>query len=159
MDDENCMVWNWLYSFGPEPLQKPEEDFRVAGNGRSDMDPANNFRKVRNKDIRWGINRAAQKNENFTGITGVNTQDHAVQESMGPIVNRSKEHLGPADRAVIVARQLLLRAVQAVDDGADPRGSDTSYYGVRAIERIIPHDADWWVEFRAESLVEAASAG
>ena len=159
MDDENCMVWNWIYSFGSEPLQKPEEDFRVAGNGLSDMDASNNFRKLRNRDIRWGIDRAAQRTENFTGITGVNTQDHAVQESMGPIVNRTKEHLGPGDRAVIVARQLLLRAIQAVDDGADPRGADTSYYRLRAIERIIPHDADWWAEFRAESLPETAAAG
>ncbi|HTE84270.1 MAG TPA: Rieske 2Fe-2S domain-containing protein, partial [Dehalococcoidia bacterium] len=149
MDDANCMVWNWIYSYGPEPLKKPEDDFRTAGNGLSDMDPANNFRKLRNKDIRWGIDRSAQRTENFTGITGVNTQDHAVQESMGPVVNRAKEHLGPADRAVIVARQLLMRAIQAVEDGAGPRGADTSYYGVRAIERVIPNDADWWTEFRA----------
>jgi phthalate 4,5-dioxygenase len=151
MDDENCMVWNWIYSFGAEPLSKPEEDFRIAGNGRSDMDPSNNFRKLRNRDIRWGIDRAAQRTETFTGITGVNTQDHAVQESMGPIVDRSKEHLGPGDRAVIVARQLLLRAIQSVEDGADPRGADASYYGLRAIERVIPANVDWWEEFAAET--------
>jgi phthalate 4,5-dioxygenase oxygenase subunit len=159
MDDENCMVWNWLYSFGPQPLAQPEEDFRIAGNGPSDMDPNNNFRKLRNKDARWGIDRAAQKTVNFTGITGVNTQDHAVQESMGPIVNRTKEHLGPADRAVIVARQLLLKAIQAVEDGGEPHGANTSYYGLRAIERIIPHDADWWAEFRAETHPETIAAG
>ena len=40
-----------------------------------------------------------------------------MQESMGPIVDRSKEHLGPADRAIIVARRLLLQAVKTVQEG------------------------------------------
>jgi hypothetical protein len=34
-------------------------------------------------------------------IDGFNVQDRAVQESMGRIVDRSREHLGPADGAVI----------------------------------------------------------
>ena len=37
----------------------------------------------------------------------INAQDRAVQESMGVIVDRSREHLGPADRAIIAARRLL----------------------------------------------------
>jgi len=34
----------------------------------------------------WMIDRQVQKNETFTGIDGINTQDRAVQEGMGPIV-------------------------------------------------------------------------
>jgi len=30
----------------------------------------------------------------YTGIDGINQQDRALQESMGPIVDRSREHLG-----------------------------------------------------------------
>jgi len=77
--------------------------------------------KLRNKDMRWGIDREAQRTETFTGIAGVNTQDHAVQESAGPIVDRTREHLGPADRAIIVARQLLLKAIEAVAAVDDSR--------------------------------------
>jgi hypothetical protein len=84
-----------------------------------------------------------QKTETFTGIDGIHTQDHAIQESMGPIVDRSREHLGPADKAIIAARRLLLDAVRTVQAGGDPPGVGTSYYGLRAIEQVLPRDADW----------------
>ena len=45
--------------------------------------------------------------ESYTGIDGINQQDRALQESMGRIVDRSREHLGPADKAIIQARKLL----------------------------------------------------
>ena len=85
---------------------------------------------------------------------GVNTQDHAVQESMGAIVDRSKEHLGPADRAVIGMRRVLLDAVKAVQDDGDPPGTRTSYYNVRAIERVLPGGIDWRQELHAEIYPE-----
>ena len=62
---------------------------------------------------------------------------------MGPVVDRSQEHLGPADRAIIIARRLLLEACRAVEEGKDPRGADRSYYGARAIEKIFPNTQSW----------------
>ena len=44
-------------------------------------------------DDDWMIDRQVQKYETFTGIEGINTQDQAVQESMGAIVDRSTENL------------------------------------------------------------------
>ena len=61
------------------------------------------------------IDRSVQKTKTFTGIDGINTQDFALQEGMGPIVDRSKEHLGTTDRAIIVLRQLLLEAIDALE--------------------------------------------
>jgi hypothetical protein len=84
-----------------------------------------------------------QKTESFTGIDGVNVQDRALQESMGPIVDRSREHLGPADKAIIQARRLLLQAVKAVGEGGTPRGIKPTYYAVRATEGVVPREANW----------------
>jgi hypothetical protein len=84
-----------------------------------------------------------QKTVNFTGIEGINTQDRAVQESMGRIVDRSKEHLGPADKAIIQARRLLIEAVKTVQAGGTPRGVDATYYTLRAAEGVLPCEADW----------------
>jgi hypothetical protein len=139
MDDENHMVWNWHYSFGDDPVA--HWDDREPGYlGGEQMA---GFRKVSNKDNNWRIDRQLQKTENFTGIHGINTQDHAVQESMGPIVDRAREHLMHTDRAVVTARMLLLRAISAVEAGGDPPGLGASYYGARAIEDVVPHEMAW----------------
>jgi len=52
-------------------------------------------------------------------------------------------HLGPADKAVIQARRLLLEAVKTVRDGRTPRGVDGTYYTLRAVEGVLPKDIDW----------------
>ena len=89
------------------------------------------------------IEREIQKHETFTGIEGINTQDQAIQESMGSIVNRSKEHLAASDMAIVIARRMLLGASSTVADGGDPPGTGESYYNVRAIDDILPKGADW----------------
>jgi phthalate 4,5-dioxygenase len=142
MDDENCMVWNWMYSFGDEPLTEEDRLERDSGNGPDHVDPRT-FRSKVNRRNGWLIDRQVQKTETFTGIEGINAQDRGVQESMGPIVDRSREYLGPADRAIIVTRRLLLQAVKTVEDGGDPPGVGTSYYPARAVERILPKGVAW----------------
>ena len=93
MDDENCMVWNWMYSWGDAPFTDEERLERASGNGPDHVDPRT-FRSKVNRRNGWLIDRQVQKTETFTGIEGINAQDRGVQESMGPIVDRSKEYLG-----------------------------------------------------------------
>jgi hypothetical protein len=143
MDDHTCMVWNFQYRFETdEPFT--DEDRREYGNGNGpDHVDQETFRAKRNMRNNWGIDRSVQKTETYSGIEGVNTQDRAVQESMGPIVDRSEEYLGPADKAIIAMRRLLLQAVKTVQAGGSPPAVDTSYYTLRAIERIIPDGEEW----------------
>ena len=80
----------------------------------------------------------------YTGITGLNTQDYAVQEGMGPIVDRSREHLGSSDKAIIAARRLLLDSLKTIKEGHPPAGSDPEdCRGVRPAEAIIKADEHW----------------
>ncbi len=150
MDDENCMVYNWMYSFGDEPLSKEMLAFTEWGAGRAPEDLMPDFRNARNRSNNWLIDRQYQKTKSFAGIEGINTQDFAVQESMGPIVDRTKEHLGPSDRVIITARRLLLQAVRTVQEGGDPPGVNPSYYRIRAIERLIPNGVEWREVLREE---------
>ena len=63
---------------------------------------------------------------------------------MGRIVDRSQEHLGPADRAIIATRPMLLDAARSVQRGVDPPGAqNTSYARARAIDRILPRNRNW----------------
>ena len=96
-----------------------------------------------------------QKTKNFTGIVGINTQDMALQEGMGPIVDRSKEHLGTSDKAIIATRQLLLEAIDVVADGKPPRGVEPSTYeNVRPYDAVVPPGKAWETEFAPELVAK-----
>ena len=101
------------------------------------------FKTRHNKSNDWMIDREVQKHETFTGIEGINTQDQAIQESMGRILDRSKENLAASDMAIVIARRMLLGAASTVSDGGDPPGTGDSYYNVRAIDGLLPKDSDW----------------
>jgi phthalate 4,5-dioxygenase len=144
IDDENVMVYNFGYSYGEEPLTADESYDRNAGNNfSSDIDVDNEFRSIRNARNKWMIDREVQKRDTFTGITGINAQDRAVQESMGKIMDRTQEHLGAADKAIIATRRLLEQAVRAVQDGGDPSGVAPTYYNLRAMDEVLADDVDW----------------
>jgi phthalate 4,5-dioxygenase len=156
MDDENCMAFNWYYTLGDEAIP---EDLRGSRQPTfKGGEQTDGFRKMRNIDNKWMIDRYRQKNESFTGIEGINTQDHAVQESMGPIADRTQEHLGNTDRAIVTARRLLMEAAKAVAEGDNPRGANDAYHHIRAIERVLPPGADWRATLRPEIYPELALA-
>ena len=140
------MVWNFYYSFGDEPMSEETRKDGFGGNRYDSHVDRETFRSHRDKSNDWMINRDMQKHDTYTGVNGVNQQDRAVQESMGLIVDRSREHLGPADAAIIATRKLLLDAVATVGKDGDPPGLSPSYYEVRAMERILDIDADWRAE-------------
>jgi len=141
MDDHECMVWNWVFSVSRE-LTEEDRLEEGRGNGPSHVDQTT-FRSYANERNGWFINRDDQKHETFTGIDGINTQDRATQESMGVIVDRKREHLGPADKAIIEARRLLFDAVKTVRDGGSPLGAGDSYYLAQAFQGKVPEGEDW----------------
>jgi phthalate 4,5-dioxygenase oxygenase subunit len=165
IDDENTMVYNWQVQFDDRPREdrrpgalveegapdmRPwfRDSRRHIGSGNEfevDVDVEHNFRSVRNRDNRYLIDRELQRTQTFTGITGLNTQDRAVQESMGPVFDRTIEHLGTTDMAIIQARRQLLEAIKTVQRGGDPPGLDAaSFARLRAFETILPKDVHWF---------------
>ena len=68
-----------------------------------------------------GLDRERQRSTNYSGIVGITQQDQAITESMGPIANRSKEHLAPSDRMIMLTRRRLIdAAVKLRDDKIVP---------------------------------------
>ena len=146
IDDTHCWVFNWMYSYSPDiPL---EESYALDlekqyGRGEDDLIPGT-YQLKRNARNDYMIDRQLQKTKTFTGIEGVNTQDMALQEGMGGVVDRSKEHLGTSDRAIIVMRQLLMEAMDDRETGKPIRGADPATYStVRAVDLVIPPAPDW----------------
>jgi hypothetical protein len=78
-----------------------------------------------------------QRIRNYTGIGVVRTQDTAMTESMGGIVDRSAEHLGTTDAAVIAARRRLLKMARDLQDGIEPTSAlQPEIYNVRAVDQV-----------------------
>jgi phthalate 4,5-dioxygenase oxygenase subunit len=145
IDDVTTCMYTFMYAADPArpvPEHQAQRMEAIAGRGPGDVRP--DFRLKKSMANDFHIDRGVQKTQTFTGIEGINTQDLAVQEGMGPIVDRSKEHLGSTDRAVIVLRRLLLEAVDALEAGRSPRGVDpAAARNVRPVDHFIPAEAAW----------------
>jgi len=142
IDDETTMVYNWMYTRKSAPLSDEDRIERAIGNGPEHVDQTT-FRSKANRNNAYLIDRAVQKTQTFTGIDGINVQDRAIQESMGPICDRSQEHLGPADKGIIQMRRLLREAINTVRAGGNPAGVAPSYYDLYCALQVLPRDADW----------------
>jgi phenylpropionate dioxygenase-like ring-hydroxylating dioxygenase large terminal subunit len=141
IDDEHC--WTWSYEYHPtRPLRDAEVAAVRAGKGIHVQYEPGTFRPLANKDNDYLMDRAAQKaGQTFSGVAGFAVQDASVQESMGPIVDRTKENLVSTDNGIIMARHRMLRALKAlVDQGVTPPGVDPVHQKVRAASLILPSD-------------------
>jgi len=90
------------------------------------------------------IDREEQAKSSYTGIKGIFTQDQAVTESMGPIYQRTQEHLGTSDAMVIRTRRRAIAAARAfAEQGTLPPGVDNpDMYRRRSGGIILPVNVD-----------------
>jgi phthalate 4,5-dioxygenase len=141
IDDENC--WAWSYDFHPvRALSKTEVDAMKDGAGVHCKYVPGTFRPLANKDNDYLIDRAAQKaGRTFSGVSGIAIQDSSLQESMGPVCDRTKENLVSTDNGIIMARHRLMRAVKAlVEKGITPPGVDPAHHHVRSCALVLAPD-------------------
>jgi phenylpropionate dioxygenase-like ring-hydroxylating dioxygenase large terminal subunit len=156
IDDETTYVYNFMCAYDRDAVITPEyvESFEtLLGRGKDDV--LSGYKLKRNPSNDYLIDREMQRTKTYSGITGINTQDFALQEGMGPIVDRSKEHLGTSDRAIIAMRQLLLEATHDAEAGRAPKGTDPqAYRHVRAYDDFVPHGAEWRTQFAGELVAK-----
>jgi phthalate 4,5-dioxygenase oxygenase subunit len=141
IDDESC--WTWSFDYRPTaPLSDAEVTAMRAGKGIHTAYLPGTFRPRANKDNDYLIDRAAQKaGISYSGVAGIAMQDASLQESMGPIVDRTRENLVSTDNGIIMARHRLLRAVKAlVENDVTPPGVCASHQRVRSAALILPPD-------------------
>ncbi len=151
IDDENC--WSWCFTHHPTRALTDHENhvMRNGGGIHVSLVPGS-FRPVINKDNDYLMDRAAQKaNQTYCGVKTIAMQDAAIQESMGPIQDRSKENLTSTDNGVIMARIRLRKAALAAQQGNEPDGLDPATHAVRSASIVLPESASFH-EAAAESL-------
>jgi phthalate 4,5-dioxygenase oxygenase subunit len=141
IDDENC--WVWSYDYHPvRPLSEAELKSVRDGKGIHVKYLPGSYVPAANKYNDYLMDRAAQKaGKTFSGVEGIGIQDASLQESMGPVVDRTKENLVATDNGIIMARHRLLRAVKAfAEKGVAPPGIDSAHQKVRSASFILPPD-------------------
>jgi phenylpropionate dioxygenase-like ring-hydroxylating dioxygenase large terminal subunit len=148
IDDENC----WVYTFDYHPLRALTVDEVQAmkdGHGVHSRNIPGTYRPEDNKDVDYLIDREAQKRgDTFSGVKGIAQQDASLQESMGPIVDRTKERLVASDTGIIKARKKLRTAIEALrDEGVTPPGVDPAHHHVRSAAVVLP---------QAESFIDSS---
>ena len=145
IDDVNTMFY-WI-AWHPDPgkgiTQEKWRRFCAATVGE-DLNP--DFTKKRVLQNLYMQDRAAMKAGDFTGIKGIPTQDMAMWESMGPIVDRSRDHPGSSDMAVVQFRRMMLAATKKFQESGAVIGAGqgrTPYVQLSSFEGVVPKTTDW----------------
>jgi hypothetical protein len=120
---------------------RPQPDFHPRGTGWYDR-----YRVVADESNDWLIDREAQRtNRIYSGIDHIGLQDQAVTESMGPITNHMREHLGPGDLMIARTRRRALTAARAFASGEAAPGVDSPeiMMGARSGFFEMPSTVEW----------------
>jgi phenylpropionate dioxygenase-like ring-hydroxylating dioxygenase large terminal subunit len=145
MDDAQMM--GFTVTWHPERPLTPAERAQIESwtGVHTEVDPKT-FVPLRSHDNDYLIDRSVQRSgRSYTGIRGIREEDLAVQESMGDVCDRTTEHLGSADLAVIAMRRRLLEAVHALAErGEVPyEALNADSYRVRSAALVLPRAVEW----------------
>lgn len=159
IDDQNC----WVFTFDYQPIRSltsSERRAMIDGHGVHSKNIPGTYRPVGNKDNDYLMDRDAQKRgETYSGVAGIASQDASLQESMGAIVDRTKERLAATDAGIIRARAKLRKAAVALrEEGTKPPGVDPSHQRVRSASVVLPVDQSY-IESISEKLKVRAGLG
>lgn len=141
IDDYNNMRFDFIYN-RVRPVDKVKYRTRLGNvNGPDGV----TRRSLAN---RYFQDPVAMQSENFTGMGGsFNVHDAFATESMGPITDRTQEHLATSDRIIVRARRQVIEAIGDVAEGKEPRGvirdpagNDRSHMIV--LSEVLPRGVD-----------------
>jgi phthalate 4,5-dioxygenase oxygenase subunit len=143
IDDERC--WAWSINYHPRrELTQAETSAMRDGAGIHVKYVPGTFIPRANKSNDYLIDRDAQKRGTaYSGVEGIAMQDASLQESMGPVQDRRREHLVSTDKGIILTRRSLLRAAQANRDGKPIPGLAPAAQKVRSCAIELPRDAEF----------------
>jgi phthalate 4,5-dioxygenase len=138
IDDENCFTF--YIHFDPE---RPLDIEAIYANWEHRTSPPD-YRTAHTVANMYLQDRKLMEHGNFSGVMGAAIQDRAMQEGMGPICDRTKEHLGTSDKAVIFYRRLLLKKLDDLAKRKPLPARDPSLtFDQRGYSSKMPADQPW----------------
>jgi hypothetical protein len=142
IDDNN--TWSWSISYHPRrALTRKEIAAMDDGAFIHVRAIPGTFIPLANKSNNYLLDREAQRHgHSSTGVDGIAMQDASIQESMGPIQDRTKEHLCATDAGIVMTRKILLRAAKAAAEGGTVPATQPEAQRVRSasieLEKDVP---------------------
>jgi phenylpropionate dioxygenase-like ring-hydroxylating dioxygenase large terminal subunit len=138
IDDKTC--WAWSFDYHPtRALTASERQAMDDGAGIHCKYVPGTFIPLANRTNDYLMDRAKQKSgELYSGIESIAIQDSSLQESMGPIQDRTKETLTTTDRGIVQARRKLMAAATALaESGTPPPGTEPQVQKVRSVAIVL----------------------
>jgi phthalate 4,5-dioxygenase len=112
----------------------------------------------------WNFNPEEQRTRTYLGMgeEDINLHDQWAVESMGPIADRTREHLGTSDKVIMAHRRVLLKAIATVQAGGTPplAGADAkaaALQGPDTMDCIAPA-AEWQAFWQRAAAAKRAGA-
>jgi nitrite reductase/ring-hydroxylating ferredoxin subunit len=138
VDDGTC-YWYAIFTSFTAPVDKAK--MRAQ---RLELYDLPEYKSRRNRSNDYGFDPREQGTKTYTGMgLDINAHDQWAVESMGRIQDRTREHLGYSDKAIIQYRKLLRQEIEKVRAGEKPilflgREQARTVQGPPAIDGIAP---------------------
>ncbi len=114
--DDTRHYWYAIFTSFGAPVNKAE-----MRRQRLELYELPDYIPRKNKSNDYGFDPHEQQHDTFTGMgADINVHDQWACESMGPIQDRSKEHLGQSDKAISAYRRILRGAIDEAGRGGRP---------------------------------------
>lgn len=114
--DDVTTYWYAIFTSYADPLDK--EEMRRQ---RIEAVTLPDYRARRNRDNDYGFDPMEQATQTYTGMGhDINVHDQWAVESLGGVQDRTREHLGQSDKAIIAYRRQLKAAIRAADVNETP---------------------------------------
>jgi hypothetical protein len=115
IDDVSCYWYAIFTSFGAPVDHQQMRETRLK------LYELPDYRPRLGRHNQYGYNVAEQATQTFTGMGfDINVHDQWAIEGQGRIQDRTREHLGYSDKAIIAYRRMLLSAIGQVQNGEKP---------------------------------------
>jgi hypothetical protein len=152
IDDEHH--WKFQIMRAPQPLDRE----KMKRDMLESMTP--DYHHIRTRENRYQQDREEMKTRSVAGLGPIfQNHDNWATEGPGPMQDRSQEHIAYTDKAIFLARQLLLRAVRKVQAGEAPphvlhAGDDSRMSELVSIQEVVPSSVDWRTFWKTKVVEE-----
>jgi phenylpropionate dioxygenase-like ring-hydroxylating dioxygenase large terminal subunit len=138
---DNERHWKYVITFRRMPLEAI--DWKNITERSKEITP--DYKLLRNPRNKYLQDRQSMKTGNFSGMGLINlVQDAAMVQGQGPIQDRTQEHVGSGDKAIITFRRAFLSMLERIREGdAGAQESSTCVSDIFVVSELISASENW----------------